>query len=133
MPNIIDLKVNLEVCYCCKSLMIDSKVFSLLKRIDKTEMDVVPVYEQVIQAKLQKTSNYKNEDEDYLCIKCFKEGKATFQCYLCEKLQSSDKKYKEFGLFPTEYLCIKCFETQPAKKFLTAVKELEESHKYDFS
>lgn len=70
-------------------------------------------------------------NSEALCVECSKSGKSNFQCALCNQTRTTDMKHESFG-DPSEYLCEPCYEVTPAKVWDAKVKELEESHRYDF-
>lgn len=123
----VEMLIQGDECQTCQSLMI--------KKIKKSE-GLFPMYHalnQESQAKnagIQFIGNIKVDDE-YICEKCEKEGKADFLCALCEERKSTDKIQEIIG-DPAEFLCTDCYNTVPASIWTNKLKELLEDHQYDY-
>lgn len=134
-PKIIDNRyaaflVELKKCSICSCFMVvkpsqqfyEKNTFPIYHKLDfKTQAD---------RAHLHIVSNIKIDNE-FICIKCAKDGKATFLCALCNKRKSSNKEKEIFG-DPPEVLCIDCYETVSAKIWDDKCKILNAQHRYDF-
>ena len=121
----ITMEIRAEKCPLCGKIM-----------IAKAPRGIYPYFcseTQEAQARakgLQFISNIKVDDE-YICQGCCDNGKADFLCAMCGERKPTDKEKESFG-DPREYLCTDCYEIIPAKKWDEKVKELNESHRWDF-
>jgi hypothetical protein len=102
----------------------------------KANPGLFPTAFDINQDAQMKASNvvYKSsltKDDDYICVECAKEGKASFVCSLCKERRQSRELQESFG-DPSDCLCRVCYETVPAKTWAIKVKELETAHKYDW-
>ncbi len=106
-------------------------------RLYRGDTHLFPVYckadliAQMKRASIVFSSEIKDKDGYLICEDCAKKGKATFICALCEKEKASDLKQESFGDTP-EFLCKDCYNTVSAKVWDKKVKELYDSHRWDF-
>jgi hypothetical protein len=67
-----------------------------------------------------------------VCEECAKEGKLTFTCHICQKVQPATEIHESYGCYSADHVCKTCFRTVPAEKWLATIDSLEGKHRYDY-
>ena len=75
------------------------------------------------------SESYQNGDS--ICHECEEAGLATFECYCCKGIKSTNKKQQSFGCYNVDYLCTDCYGIVSAKRWNELCKELNKNHQYD--
>lgn len=130
-PNILEdgkyaeMLIEIKKCKICGAFMVkDLGHHSIFPKYFKINQEA-----QMKESGLEYSSNVM-VDEELICKKCEKEGKATFECVLCGERKHTDKIQESIG-YPAEFLCKDCYETKPAKTWDEELSRLYEIHKYD--
>lgn len=124
--------IALEECSSCGKSMVKVR-----EEDTRRLSDLFPLYikdnlkSQLERAGIQWLGYQTDKFGECLCEECSKAGKGKFICALCNEERSSNLIERCFG-YPPEYLCRTCYVTVPAKQWDIKVKELHDSHRWDF-
>lgn len=121
----MQFNLRTEKCPCCRKEM-----------MDKDKGKLFPFYFAESQESQMKKADivfrsHSEKDNERICIECESKGLASFICALCGERRNSSDVQESFG-DPSEKLCKSCFSTVSAEMWEKKVRELEESHRYDF-
>lgn len=121
------LSFELEVIECpvCKTPMMNKDKLNLFSRVwGKTQEEQMKKLGVVFRSRAK-------IDDEYICVNCQKQGKASFFCALCHERKPSDKLHESYG-YPPEYLCTDCYRNVPAEVWDKKIEELYDSHRWDY-
>ncbi len=128
----VQIVIQVKKCGSCNAYMF---------RLSKKEMyrlrKLFPDWEKYTLKTQMNSVDWKfnsyltNHESKEICHECAQTGKASFKCFICKEIRSSDLQEHSFG-DPADSICKICYASIPAKQWDEIIDKLHERHKWDF-